>query len=76
MMRTILNLSLVMATVALGACGEKPQTIGAGKMDVQPYQGADNAFVASGWKAGDKTSWEQALKARALSTQNEYSKTK
>jgi hypothetical protein len=76
MMRKTMKLSLLLAAAALAACGEKPQTIGAGKMDVQPYQGADNSFVAAGWKAGDKTSWEQALKARALSTQNEYSRTK
>ena len=76
MMRTSLKISLVLVAAVLAACGEKPQTIGAGTMDVQPYQGAENSFVASGWKAGDKTSWEQALKARALSTQNEYSRTK
>jgi hypothetical protein len=69
-------MSLVLAVAALAACGEKPQTLGAGKTDVAPYKGAENAFAEAGWKAGDKTSWEQALKARALNTQNEYSKTK
>jgi len=76
MMRTSLKMSLVLAVAALAACGEKPQTLGAGKTDVSPYQGVENAFAVSGWKAGDKTSWEQALKARALNTQNEYSRTK
>lgn len=76
MMRMAVKMSLVLAVVALAACGEKPQTLGAGKTDVPPYQGAENAFVVSGWKAGDKNSWEQALKARALNTQNEYSRTK
>ena len=76
MMRTTVKLLLVLAVAALAACGEKPQTLGAGKTDVPPYQGADNAFVASGWKPGDKTSWEQALKARTLNTQNEYIRTK
>jgi outer membrane lipopolysaccharide assembly protein LptE/RlpB len=76
MMRATLKMALVLAVAGLAACGEKPQTLGAGKTDVSPYQGAENAFAASGWKAGDKTSWEQALKARALNTQNEYSKTK
>jgi len=76
MMRTTLKMSLVLTIAALAACGEKPQTLGAGKTDAPPYQGAENAFAVSGWKAGDKTSWEQALKARTLNTQNEYSKTK
>lgn len=76
MMNTSSKLLLVLAVAALSACGEKPQTLGAGKADVAAYQGAENAFALPGWKAGDKTSWEQGLKARAQNTQNEYSKTK
>ena len=76
MMNISLKLFLVLGLAALAACGEKPQTLGAGTSDVAPYKGAENAFVLSGWKAGDKTSWEQGLKARAQNTQNEYSKTK
>ena len=63
------------ALAGLSACGEKPQTLGGVKSDVAPFQGAQNQFAAPGWKAGDKTSWEQGLKARAQNTQNEYSKT-
>ena len=63
------------ALAGLSACGEKPQTLGGVKSDVAPFQGAQNQFSAPGWKAGDKTSWEQGLKARAQNTQNEYSKT-
>ena len=63
------------ALAGLSACGEKPQTMGGVKSDVAPFQGAQNQFAAPGWKAGDKTSWEQGLKARAQNTQNEYSKT-
>lgn len=66
----------IVATAALTACGEKPQTASSGKHDVSPYQGAQNGFVAAGWKAGDKTSWELALKARGQNTQNEYNRTK
>lgn len=65
-----------LAVMALAACGESPQTAGAGKNDVSAFKGADNQFVAPGWKPGDKTSWEQGLKARAQNTQNEYSKAK
>lgn len=64
------------ALMVLAACGEKPQTAAGVKSDAAAFQGADNKFVAPGWKPGDKTSWEQGLKARAQNTQNEYSKTK
>ena len=75
MMRlTVLTCSLA-AVAVLSACGDKPQSMGGVKSDVAPYQGVDNKFAAPGWKAGDKTSWEQALKARAQNTQNEYSRT-
>ena len=65
----------LVATATLTACGEKPQTARGGKNDVAAYQGAKNNFVAPGWKPGDKTSWEQSLKARGQNTQNEYNKT-
>ena len=72
MMRLVLT---SMALVALVACGERPQTASGSKNDVASFKGADNQFVAPGWTAGDKTSWEQGLKARMQRTQNEYSKT-
>jgi hypothetical protein len=74
MMRLMLAMSSLMTVVWLSGCGEKPQTLGGGKNRVAAYQGADNKFVAPGWTPGDKTSWEQELKARAQNTQNEYSK--
>lgn len=64
----------LVATATLAACGEKPQTARGGKNGVAAYQGAKNGFVAPGWKPGDKTSWEQGLKARGQNTQNEYNK--
>lgn len=67
---------VLLALAGLSACGEKPQTLGGVKSDVPAYQGAQNQFVAPGWKPGDKTSWEQGLKARAQNTQNEYNKIK
>lgn len=76
MMRQIGFWLTVVATAALAACGEKPQTLGGGKNDVAAYQGTQNGFEAPGWKAGDKTSWEQGLKARGQNTQNEYNKIK
>ena len=66
---------VLMLTSVLAACGEKPQTADGGKNHVPAYQGAQNSFVAAGWKPGDKTSWEQSLKTRGQNTQNEYNKT-
>lgn len=71
----MMRLAVVISTITLLiACGDKPQSAGGVKGDVAPYQGTDNKFAAPGWKAGDKTSWEQALKSRAQNSQNEYSK--
>jgi hypothetical protein len=65
----------VAAVGLLGACGEKPQTANPGKSDQAPYAGTGVApFTTAGWKAGDKTSWEQAIKARGQYGQNEYSR--
>lgn len=74
-MRPLLMTAVVASLALLAACGEKPQTLSGVKGDVAAYQGVENQFAAPGWKAGDKTSWEQSLKARAQNTQNEYSKT-
>ena len=73
-MRLTLRISFLAALAALSACGEKPQTLGGGKSDVAAYKGTENPFSAPGWKPGDKTSWEQGLKARAQNSQNEYTK--
>ena len=60
--------------MALAGCGEKPQGMGGVKSDTAPYQGTGTAsFTAPGWKAGDKTSWEQQLKTRAQA-QNDHAK--
>jgi len=70
-----LSMTAVVATIAaLVACTETPQTLSGVKGDVAAYQGVSTPFAAPGWKAGDRTSWEQGLKARAQNTQNEYSK--
>ena len=65
---------VMLAAAAVAGCGEKLQAAGNGKNDVAAHQGAQNNFVVAGWKAGDKTSWEQSLKARGQNTQNEYNK--
>ena len=74
MKRLFLLVALVAGLAGLAACGEKPQSMGGVRGDAAPYEGAQNSFVAPGWKPGDKASWEQGLKARTQNTQNEYSK--
>jgi len=72
-MRTPFTLSLVLLTIALSACGEKTQTASARKSDGKAWEMTPNGYVASGWKAGDQTSWEQQLRQRAQG-QNEYAR--
>jgi hypothetical protein len=72
-MRSVLL--LVAAAALLGACGEAPQLAGTPKADQSPSVGTGvQAFASTGWKAGDKVGWEQALKARMQLGQNEYSR--
>ena len=63
------------AAALLAACGEKPQTATAAvkKSDSQAWKGADNRYVAAGWKAGDQASWEEQMRSRARG-QNEYNR--
>jgi hypothetical protein len=66
---------LVMSVAALVAgCGETAQTAAGKKSDAKPWEGAaDSPFVVSGWKAGDRASWEEQMRHRAQS-QNEYTR--
>jgi hypothetical protein len=68
-------LMIIAAAALLSACGERVQTGAAGKQDVEAYNGTGKAFTETGWKQGDKASWESQLKARGQNSQNEYSKT-
>ena len=74
MMRLTVVMAALAAAFCLAACGEKPQTNVAGKNDVASFKGTEGAYMAPGWKPGDRTSWEQGLKARMWNSQNEYSK--
>jgi major membrane immunogen (membrane-anchored lipoprotein) len=67
-------LMLVALSALLSACGEKAQTMGTARQDAAAFNGTNKAFVAPGWKQGDKTSWESHLKARGQNSQNEYTK--
>jgi predicted small lipoprotein YifL len=77
MRRLTLSAAIAASLLALVACGEKPQEVnGAGvKQDNAPYQGVGSSqYANTGWKAGDKGSWEQQLKARAQYGQNDYTR--
>jgi hypothetical protein len=65
----IRTLSLgVVAVLVLAACGDAEPVR---KADMAAWQGAEDPFMAPGWKAGDKASWEKQMKLRAQA-QNEY----
>jgi hypothetical protein len=70
-----IKLSIALTSLALlGACGEKPQSLGGVKSDAAPHTGVGSSqYAVPGWKAGDKTAWEQQLRARSQG-QNDYSR--
>ena len=68
-MRSILI--AVVLSVGLAACEKAQVAPSARKPDTKPWDAAQNAFVAPGWKAGDQASWESQIRERANS-QNEY----
>ncbi len=70
--KTLLVSVMGLVVVALlGACSEKPQGVGLPKSATPAWQGAQDPFVAPGWKVGDEASWKEQLRNRAKS-QNEY----
>ena len=75
MIRLIGSAIAAMGLGLLVACGDKPQEMGGAiRQDTPAFNGTGSAYVASGWKQGDKASWEQHLRARAQNSQNDYSK--
>lgn len=67
---TLIGLSLLFG-LGLSACGDKPQTLGGARQDMPPYAGTGTPYMVPGWKQGDKTSWEQQLRARTQGGQGE-----
>jgi hypothetical protein len=60
--------------VLLTGCSETPQTVGSKpRADAKAWQGSAQAspYAASGWKAGDETSWQAQIRTRGQQ-QNEY----
>lgn len=67
-------LLIVTAALGLAACGETPQTKTGVKQDTALFQGTGLPYTTTGWKQGDKNSWEQQLKVRTQQGQNDYVK--
>ena len=80
-LRLLLAIAALAVAVGLAACGEREQVIVykqgkyQGKPDSKPWESDPSAslYTSSKWTAGDKTSWEAAIRARNLS-QNEYNR--
>jgi hypothetical protein len=73
-MKTTMTLIAALALLGLTACGDKPQGLGGIKSDAAPHSGVGaSQYAVPGWKQGDKTAWEQQLRARSLG-QNDYAK--
>ena len=76
----VAGLAVVLAA-GFSACGEREQVIVykqgkyQGKPDTKPWENApvSSLYTTSKWNAGDKTSWESAMKMRNLG-QNEYTR--
>ena len=63
----------VVVLAGLAACGEKPQVAGSRVVGQPAYVGTGvGSFTDAGWKAGDATSWEEQMRMRTQSGQNEY----
>ena len=71
----------LIAVAGFTGCGEKEQVTAykqgkyQGKPDSRPWENdpAAGLYTTSKWKAGDKSGWETALKARNQN-QNEYTR--
>jgi hypothetical protein len=71
----VVTAALVMV-IGLAACGDSSTGVKAAKKaDGKSWEGAGTTFAASGWKAGDKASWDEQMRTRAQS-QNDYARAK
>ncbi len=73
-MRTLVSAVCLALLASLSACMERPQEQGKRVVGDPASKGTGSQFVASDWKPGDATSWEEHMRARAAYGQNEYSR--
>jgi hypothetical protein len=69
--RTFILCGIAAGGLVLAACAEREQTANLRGSDTVAWQGVENPYAAPGWKAGDRTSWEEQIRTRAQA-QNEY----
>ena len=80
--KVLLAGAVVLFASLVSGCGERSQVVVyksgkyQGKTDSNPWDSAPGAslYTTSRWTAGDKTSWETAIRTRNQS-QNEYNRT-
>ena len=75
MSRRLIWVGGLVLAVGLAGCSDKPQVNGQRKVGQPSSAGTGTPFQAPGWKAGDATSWNDHLRARAQYGQNDYSRT-
>lgn len=79
-MKRLSTLAIAAALLAVGVagCGEREQTAlykddkYRGKPDTQSWDNAPSAYGAGTWTKGDHASWENQLRARNITAQNEH----
>ena len=72
-MRAVWSVGALLAVaVAVSACGESTSgSKSTKKADGKAWEGAGPTFAASGWKPGDKASWDEQMRQRNQA-QNDY----
>lgn len=79
-MRWPVRWAMIAALLAFGAagCGEVDQTAlykdgrYRGKGDTRPWDNAPAATSEGSWAKGDRTTWEDEVRTRTISSQNEH----
>lgn len=76
-MRAVWSVGALLAVaVAVSACGESTSgSKSTKKADGKAWEGAGPTFAASGWKPGDKASWDEQMRVR-VQLQNDYARAK
>lgn len=72
--------TVIAALLALGAagCGEREQTASykagkyRGKTDARPWDNPPAATSPGTWAKGDRETWENELRSRTITSQNEH----
>jgi hypothetical protein len=75
---SILAIATALLAAGVAGCGEREQTAlykdgkYRGKPDTRPWDNAPSAYGSETWKQGDHVTWENQLRARSITAQNEH----